>query len=37
VTDRVPDVGRLGGVDHLADVELDESGQDVEEAATFAQ
>jgi hypothetical protein len=36
VTDPVPDVGHLGGVDHLSDLQLDERGQDVEEAATAA-
>src|SRR5438552_1303527 len=33
----VADVGRLGSVDHLADVELDERGEHVEETATSAQ
>jgi hypothetical protein len=37
VTDSVSDVGRLGGVDHPADVEFDERGENVEKAAAFAQ
>ena len=37
VADAVPDVGRLGGIDHLADLEFDEPGQNVEQAATVAE